>query len=80
MICVETDSSGFVFVVTPQPADVSTCTAVLVVPGEMANNPFAITAEQGTEIGGAIFLLWAVAWAFATVAKALNTSHVEKED
>ena len=70
--CVQVDVNGSVFVVDPQPVDTSACGLVLVSGLEAASSPWSMTPEQGSEIGGAVLLVWALAYAFRVVARALN--------
>jgi len=67
MNCVYVDAAGYVRLVDPQPVDVSGCTMVLVSGNSVMNNPFAMTAEQGAQIGGAIAALWVIAGVFRVV-------------
>lgn len=48
--------------------------------GELGNNPWSITPEQGALIGGAILLVWAAAWVFRTLIRLLLTSDEERND
>lgn len=70
--CVQVDGNGSVFVVDPQPVDTSACGLVLVSGLEAASSPWSMTPEQGSEIGGAVLLVWALAYVFRVVARALN--------
>jgi len=70
--CVQVDANGSVFVVDPQPVDTSACGLVLVSGLEAASSPWSMTPEQGSEIGGAVLLVWALAYVFRVVARALN--------
>lgn len=45
--------------------------------GELGNNPWSITAEQGAQIGGAILLVWAAAWVFRALIRLLSTDEKE---
>lgn len=67
MLCVQTDANGFFYVVSPQPADVSACTAVVIsgVESSQLGSIFQpMTAQEGATIGTAIWGAWAVAWGF----------------
>lgn len=72
MLCVEVASDGAVYVVDPQPIDTAGCGHVLVSGESVASSPFALTTEQGAEIGAAILGLWAVAYGIRVVIRALN--------
>lgn len=72
-------TNNVVQLVTPQPADITGCQMLLVTPGEYQNsfgavNPFALTVQEGAQIGGAIVLLMAVAWVFRQFANVINHS------
>jgi hypothetical protein len=66
--CVVIDGSG-ALVADPSPID--TCTGyVLATSQEFANMQTVwtpLTLDEGTIIGGAIFLAWAVAWGFRMI-------------
>lgn len=72
MLCVAVDGSGAVFVVQPQPVDTAACGLVLVSGQEANSSPWFLTLEQGSQVGGAILLVWALAFAFRVVIRALN--------
>lgn len=59
--CVAIDTSGFVVDVVPQPADFTTCTLLLVSPGEITPSPFALDLGGAAAISGAIIGLWGLA-------------------
>lgn len=64
--------------VDPPPADLSTCP--LVVPTyqeylEASQNDWLnLTPEQGAQIGGAILLVWSIAWVIRVIARVLIQS------
>ena len=72
MLCVAVDVSGSVYVVDPQPVDTSACGLVIVSGLEAHSSPWALTLEQGSQIGGAILAVWALAFVFRMVIRALN--------
>lgn len=72
MLCVAVDVSGSVYVVDPQPADTSACGLVIVSGLEAHSSPWALTLEQGSQVGGAILAVWALAFVFRMVIRALN--------
>lgn len=43
----------------------------------IVSGPFALTAEQGAQVGGAILLVWAIAWTIRVIARFLLPSHEE---
>lgn len=71
-VCAEVDANGAVYVVDPQPVDTSACGLVLVSGQEAASSPWSMTPEQGAEIAGAVLVVWALAYAFRVVIRALN--------
>lgn len=71
-VCAQVDSNGAVYVVYPQPVDTSACGLVLVSGQEANASPWALTVEQGSQIGSAILVVWALAFAFRMVIRALN--------
>jgi|OpeIllAssembly_1097287.scaffolds.fasta_scaffold02466_3 hypothetical protein len=64
MRCVVVDASGFVVDVTPQPADVTTCTLVLASPSEVGSSPFAVDSTDAQTLLWGIAPLWITAWIF----------------
>lgn len=80
MLCVTTDAGGAVVLVDPQPVDLTTCASVLVSGSDAINSPFALTPEQGSEIGGAILGVWAVAYVFRVIIRAFSIGDESKED
>lgn len=72
MLCVAVDVSGSVYVVDPQPVDTSACGLVMVSGLEAHSSPWALTLEQGSQVGGAILAVWALAFVFRVVIRALN--------
>ena len=72
MLCAVVAPDGAVYVADPQPADTSACGLVLVSGLEAASSPWSMTPEQGSEIGGAVLLVWALAYVFRVVARSLN--------
>lgn len=71
-VCVQFDAGGSVYVVQPQPVDTAACGLVIVSGQEAMSSPWALTLEQGSQIGGAILLVWGLAFAFRVVIRALN--------
>lgn len=77
-ICVQVDTDGTIYAVQPQPVEVSACSYVLVSGDAALNSPFSLTPEQGAQVGGAVLLVWAVAYVFRVLARVLNVD--EKGD
>lgn len=71
-VCAEVDSNGAVYVAHPQPVDTAGCGLVLVSGQEAASSPWLMTPEQGSEIAGAILVVWALAYVFRVCIRALN--------
>lgn len=80
MFCVQLDTSGYLVAVDPQPVDASTCTLVVTSGSEALNSPFAITPEQGSEIAGAVLVVWALGYVFRLLVRALSTGENPKEE
>lgn len=83
MQCVTTytaDGRSYVVIADPQPADVTTCGSVLASATEIGQSPFALTTEQGAQIGGAILVVWAVAWVARVLIRALNIDEHYKQE
>ena len=43
----------------------------------IVSGPFALTVEQGAQVGGAILLVWAIAWVFRALSRILSTDEKE---
>lgn len=71
-LCAVVDSNGSVFVVDPQPVDTAACGLVIVSGLEAHSSPWALTLEQGSQVGGAILAVWALAFVFRVVIRSLN--------
>lgn len=76
MLCVEVLQDGSVFVVDPQPVDTSVCGYVLVSGQQAVTSPWSMTTEQGAQIGGAVLTVWALAFVFRMVIRALNVDKI----
>lgn len=74
MICVQVGGDGAVYVVDPQPVDVGGCGLVLVGANEIAGSPFALTTEQGAQIGMAIVAVWSVAYVVRALVRVGNVA------
>jgi len=73
MYCLTDNGGGSFSVANPQPTDINTCVYVIAQPAEVQPALWAMTAEQGTTIGTAIMLVWAIAWGFRAVIRVLST-------
>lgn len=80
MICVQVGADGALQVVTPQPVEVAACGLVVVSGSEAASSPFAISPEQGSQIGGAVLLVWGLAYVFRLVIRAFSIDEVRNEE
>lgn len=79
-VCVQADASGVLTVMVPQPADTSTCAYVLQSGPEVKANPFALSVEDGTQVGWGIVAVWVAAWVGRMLIKALsNGDEVQAE-
>jgi hypothetical protein len=74
MRCVEIDVTGVVIDVVPQPATLDLCTLLLVSPGEITPNPFALDLDAALAISGAIIGLWGLAAGIRYVIGFLRSS------
>lgn len=75
MICVQQDANGYFYSVSPQPADASGCTAVLVSGAEYAafsSGPFTLSLADGATIAAAVVGVWAIGWAYRLVTRSFN--------
>lgn len=81
-ICVTQDVNGVIVVVDPQPVqrDEFNCPFVVQGTGEAWSDVWKLTPEQGGQIGLAVLLVWAVAWAFRAAIKSLSIGDQSDED
>lgn len=79
MQCLTDTGSGFV-VTNPQPVEYTSCTFILVNPTEISSEIFNLTAEQGSQIGTAIILVWAIAFAYRAAIHALKSDESENRN
>ena len=70
--CVQVGLDGAIYAVDPQPVVTDSCSLVLVSGEEAGNDLLNLTAEQGSQIGGAILLVWALAFTFRMIIRAFN--------
>ena len=73
MQCLQDQGGGVYSLITPQPADYTTCTNVLVSPTELAPQVFNLTAEEGVWLGFQLGLILVVGFTIRAVARALKT-------
>ncbi|AEV26905.1 hypothetical protein ACLSSQ_09155 [Azospira sp. APE16] len=82
-LCVELNQAGQLQLVATQPADLTACSLVVMSGSEFVSaqaSPWNLTPEQGSQIGGAILVLWALAWVFRILAGMLNSSHQPEKE
>lgn len=72
MLCIGISNDGSLYAIDPQPIDTVGCAYVLVSGTDVF--PWALTIEQGQQIGVAIISVWAVAFVFRACARALSTA------
>lgn len=70
--CVQVGLDGAIYAVDPQPVVTDSCSWVLVSGEEAGNDLLNLTAEQGSQIGGAILLVWALAFTFRMIIRSFN--------
>lgn len=78
--CVEIGEGGALIDVSPQPSDVTTCALVVASGyehGQFSSSPWVLTEAQGAQIGGAILLVWAIAWVFRALSRTLQSDEKE---
>lgn len=82
-LCIAIDGQGKLEAVIPSPPDYTLCSFVAITPQEFVSltteGPFNLTPEQGSQIGGAILLIWAAAWVVRALSRTINASSSEKE-
>lgn len=71
-LCVQADVNGVLSVASPQPADISACTMMVIAPSDLMAGPWVLSEEQAVEITGAILMVWAVAWGVRVLIRALR--------
>lgn len=72
MYCVQTNSTTAALeLVSPTPADLSTCQLVIGTYSELSPSLFRIDEQGGADIAVAVLLLFAVAFVFRMLAKAI---------
>lgn len=79
MQCLHEINDGYI-VQNPQPDNVSDCLHILVNPTEISSEILNLTPVQGSQIGGAIILVWAIAFAYRAAIHALKTNESENQN
>ena len=71
-LCGTYNISGQVSIVTPPPADLSTCALLIPTEADSTNNPFVFSAADGSAIAFAVVAAWAVGFAGRALIRALT--------
>ncbi len=79
MQCLTDTGTGYVLT-DPQPVTYTECNHILVNPTEISSDIFNLTAEQGSQIGTAIILVWAIAFAYKAAIHALQSDERENQN
>lgn len=72
MQCASWNASNQVVIVTPPPADLSSCALLIPNAGDSLNSPFTLSVADGVTIGSAIVFVWGVGYASRSVIRALR--------
>jgi hypothetical protein len=78
--CLTSNGNGDFIIASPQPTEYTTCVYVLAQPSDIANNAWALTAEQGSQLSITIGICWATAYAFRVVGQILNRSSLNESE
>jgi hypothetical protein len=70
-LCATTNASNQVVIVTPPPADVTTCALLIPTAEDSMNSPFSLTPADGLAIATAIVSVWAVGFATRALIRVL---------
>lgn len=71
-LCATYNITGAVLIVTPPPADLSTCALLISTAAEWGNNPFALSEADGIAIASAIVLVWTVGFCWRALNRTLS--------
>lgn len=69
--CVVLGPSGELVLQVPAPADLSTCSMVVLSGPEVIGNPLALSAADGGAIAGAVVLVWGAGFVGRALIRAL---------
>lgn len=72
MLCATYNGSNQVLIVTPPPADMSTCALLIPTASDSTNNPFILSAADGSAIAAAIAALWFTAYVVRLLIKTVR--------
>ena len=78
MLCLQQINATDFQVISPQPADYTSCMYLLTQPAELQPEIWNISVEQGLEIGGYLALVLVTGYTFRALAQALKTD--ERKD
>lgn len=71
-LCATYNVSGVVSIVSPPPADMSTCALLIPTVGDSVNDPFHLSASDGSAIAIAIAALWFTAYVVRLLIKTIR--------
>ncbi len=71
-LCATYNASNQVLIVTPPPADMSTCALLIPTVGDSVNDPFHLDAADGLAIASAIVLVWGTGFAARALIRVLK--------
>ena len=78
-LCATYNAAGQVLIVSPPPADMTTC-ALLIPTSADPVNPFALSAEGGAQVAFAILGAWAVGFAARVLIRTLSTNEGDSNE
>lgn len=71
-LCATYNAANQVLIVTPPPADMSTCALLIQSAEDWQNNPFYLSAADGTAVAVAIVACWSAGFAVRALIRALR--------
>lgn len=71
-LCATHNGAGQVLIVTPPPADFSTCPLLIQTAEDWNNNPFYLSTADGMAVALAIVGVWSVGFAARSLIRALR--------
>lgn len=66
-------------ITNPQPINISSCVNVLGTPAEFSADIFNLSPAEGSQIGQAILIVWALAYAYRLIIKHIKESEIQNE-
>lgn len=73
-LCATYNGANQVLIVNPPPADMSTCALLIQTADDWQNNPFYLSAADGTTIAIAIVGVWSAGFAARALIRAVKGS------